>query len=178
MMLNSKVALITGGSSGIGLAIAERFLKEGAKVVISGRSKERCDAAQKQLEVIAAEAVDSATGDVSKWVDVQTMVEKTVNRFGRIDILVNNAGIYLEKRLEETTEEEWDQLININLKSVFLCSKAVYPYSPRWRWAVSTRPSATPWQWPRPTPSTPSNKPTSRTRLPARWASRSYLACP
>jgi NAD(P)-dependent dehydrogenase (short-subunit alcohol dehydrogenase family) len=127
MMLKNKVALITGGSSGIGMAIAERFLKEGAKVVIAGRSKERCDAAQKQLENIAA-AVFSATGDVSKWDDVQEMVEKTVERFGRIDILINNAGIYLEKRIEETTEDEWDQVININLKGVFLCSKAVYPH--------------------------------------------------
>jgi NAD(P)-dependent dehydrogenase (short-subunit alcohol dehydrogenase family) len=141
MMLNNKVALITGGSSGIGLAIAVRFIKEGAKVVITGRSKARCAAAQKYLETIdlettapesmAPDAVDSAIGDVSRWVDVQKMVEKTVSRFGKIDILVNNAGIYLEKRIEHTTEEEWDQLININLKSVFLCSKAVYPYFKR-----------------------------------------------
>ena len=128
MMLKNKVALITGGSSGIGMAIAERFLKEGAKVVITGRFKDRCYAAQKQLETISADAVDFATGDVSKWDDVQKIVEKTVNRFDRIDILVNNAGIYLEKRIEETTEDEWDQVININLKGVFLCCKAVYPH--------------------------------------------------
>ncbi len=128
MMLKNKVALITGGSSGIGLAIAERFLKEGAKIVITGRSKERCDTAQKQLKTIVADAVVSETGDVSKWDDVQKMVEKTVKQFGRIDILINNAGIYLEKRIEETAEEEWDQVININLKGVFLCSKAVYPH--------------------------------------------------
>jgi len=128
MMLKNKVALITGGSSGIGLAIAERFLKEGAKIVITGRSKEQCDAAQIQLKTIVANAVVSETGDVSKWDDVQKMVEKTVKQFGRIDILINNAGIYLEKRIEETTEEEWDQVININLKGVFLCSKAVYPH--------------------------------------------------
>lgn len=128
MMLKNKVALITGGSSGIGMAIAQRFLKEGAKIVITGRSKKRCDSARKQLDTIVADAVDSSTGDVSKWDDVEKMVEKTVRRFGRIDILINNAGIYLEKRLEETSEEEWDQLININLKGVFLCSKAVYPH--------------------------------------------------
>jgi len=127
-MLKNKVALITGGSSGIGMAIAQRFLKEGAKVVITGRSKERCDSALNQLNTIVEDAVDSATGDVSKWDDVEKMVEKTVKRFGRIDILINNAGIYLEKRIEETSEEEWDQVININLKGVFLCSKAVYPH--------------------------------------------------
>lgn len=75
MMLKNKVALITGGSSGIGMAIAQRFLKEGAKIVITGRSKERCDSAQKQLNTIVVDAVDSATGDVSKWDDVQKMVE-------------------------------------------------------------------------------------------------------
>ncbi len=128
MMLKNKIALITGGSSGIGMAIADRFLKEGARVVITGRSKERCDAVQRQLETIVPDAVDSAPGDVSKWDDVQKMVEKTVSRFGGIDILVNNAGVYLEKRLEETTEDEWNQVININLKGVFLCTKAVYPH--------------------------------------------------
>jgi NAD(P)-dependent dehydrogenase (short-subunit alcohol dehydrogenase family) len=128
MMLKNKVALITGGSSGIGKAIAERFIKEGAKVVITGRSKERCEAVQKQLDGIAADAVFYAVGDVSIWDDVQDAVETTVRRFGRIDILVNNAGIYLEKRIEDTTEDEWDRVININLKSVFLFSKAVYPY--------------------------------------------------
>jgi NAD(P)-dependent dehydrogenase (short-subunit alcohol dehydrogenase family) len=128
MMLKNKVALITGGSSGIGMAIAERFLKEGAKIVINGRSQERCDTAQKQLKIIDADAVFCTTGDVSKWDDVQKMVERTIKQFGRIDILINNAGIYLEKRIEETTEDEWDQVININLKGVFLCSKAVYPH--------------------------------------------------
>jgi NAD(P)-dependent dehydrogenase (short-subunit alcohol dehydrogenase family) len=128
MMLKNKVALITGGSSGIGMAIAELFLKEGAKIVINGRSQERCDTAQKQLKIIDADAVFCTTGDVSKWDDVQKMVERTIKQFGRIDILINNAGIYLEKRIEETTEDEWDQVININLKGVFLCSKAVYPH--------------------------------------------------
>jgi len=78
MMLKNKVALVTGGSSGIGLAIAERFLKEGAKVVITGRSKQRCDDALKHLESFGKDAVDSAAGDVSSWNDVQQMVENTV----------------------------------------------------------------------------------------------------
>ena len=129
MMLNNKVALVTGGSSGIGLAIVERFLKEGAKVVINGRSKKRCEEARNQFESSTTVAV--VPGDVSKWDDVQKMVETTIKHFGRIDILVNNAGIYLDKRLEETSEEEWDQIININLKGVFLCSKAVYPHFKR-----------------------------------------------
>jgi len=128
MMLKDKVALITGGSSGIGKAIAERFLQEGANVIIASRSKARCDSVVKQLETISNGSVDYAVGDVSVWHDVQKMAEKTVARFGRIDILINNAGIYLEKRLEETDEVEWDRIININLKGVFLCSKAAYPH--------------------------------------------------
>lgn len=128
MMLKDKISLITGGSSGIGFAIAERFLKEGAKVMINGRSKQKCEEAVKLLEIFGKGRIDFAEGDVSLSNDVQRMVEKTVHRFGKVDILVNNAGIYLEKRAEDTTEEEWDQVININLKGVFLCSKAVYPY--------------------------------------------------
>ena len=123
-----QLVIVTGGTRGIGAGITSAFLKEGAKIIITGRSKERCDTAQKLLKTIVADAVYSVTGDVSKWDDAQKMVKKTVKRFGRIDILINNSGIYLEKRIEETTEDEWDQVININLKGIFLCSKAVYPH--------------------------------------------------
>jgi len=123
-----KVVLITGGSSGIGKAIAKSFLTEGAKVMISGRSDARCSKAVGELKDIGKGEIDYIQGDVSKPSDAEKMVHETVEKYGRIDILVNNAGIYLEKRAEETTEEEWDQVIDINLKGVFLCSKAVYPH--------------------------------------------------
>lgn len=127
MMLKDKVALVTGGSSGIGEAIAERFLKEGAKVMISGRSNSRCENAVERLKKVQ-EQIAFVQGDVSKATDAQRMIDETVKQFGRIDILVNNAGIFIEKRAEDTTEEEWDQIIDIDLKGVFLCSKAAYPY--------------------------------------------------
>lgn len=128
MMLKGKVALITGGSSGIGIAVAERFLKEGAKVMISSRSKNRCEEAASRLRGVGKEDVSFVEGDVSKSSDAEKMVEAIVQKYGGIDILVNSAGIYLEKRAEETAEEEWDELVDINLKGVFLCSKAAYPY--------------------------------------------------
>jgi len=128
MMLKDKVALVTGGSSGIGLAIAERFLQEGAKVMIVSRSKQKCESTVENLKKKGQVHVAFVQGDVSKADDAQRMVDTTVKRFGQIDILVNNAGIYMEKRVENTTEEEWDQIIDINLKGVFLCSKAAYPY--------------------------------------------------
>jgi len=127
-MLKDKVALVTGGSSGIGMAIAERFLKEGAKVMLASRSKQRCVDAMKGLNKLGEGKVAFSTGDVSKEEEAERIVSETVDRFGRIDILVNNAGIYLEKRAEDTTEEEWDQILDINLKGIFLCSKAAYPH--------------------------------------------------
>jgi len=128
LMLKGKVALITGGSSGIGIAVAERFLREGAKVMITSRSKNRCEQAISRLKELGKENVSFTQGDVSNSSDAGKMVEAAVRQFGGIDILVNSAGIYLEKRAEETSEEEWDELVDINLKGVFLCSKAAYPY--------------------------------------------------
>jgi len=128
MRFSDKVVLVTGGSSGIGKAIAKRFLAEGGKVMISGRSEARCREAVGELKGIGNGEIDFVQGDVSKPSDAERMVHETVEKYGSIDILVNNAGVYLEKRAEETTEEEWDQVIDINLKGVFLCSKAAYPH--------------------------------------------------
>ena len=125
-MLKDKLALVTGGSSGIGFAIAERFLKEGAKVMIASRSRKRCESAVARLRKLGKGRVDFIPGDVSKANDAKRMVDQTVKRFGRIDILVNNAGIYLEKRAVDTTEAEWNHIIDTDLKGVFLCSKAAY----------------------------------------------------
>jgi len=127
-MLRDKVTLVTGGSSGIGFAIAERFAREGAKVMIASRSREKCEDAVKRLRKLGEDRIDYIAADVSKSSDSKLIVDRTVKRFGRLDILVNNAGVYLEKRAEDTTEQEWDSIIDINLKGVFLCSKAAYPY--------------------------------------------------
>jgi len=127
LMLKNKITLITGGTSGIGFGIAERFIREGAKVVVTSRSKKRCETTYKHLEKLGKGRIAFITGDVSKSSDAKRMISDTVKKFGRLDILVNSAGIYLEKRAEETTEEEWDQIIDIDLKGVWLTSKAAYP---------------------------------------------------
>lgn len=127
MMLKNKVALVTGGTSGIGYAVAHRYLKEGAKVVISGRTKKKCETVMRRLEKVGKGRVRYAYGDVSKSADAKKLIAETVKQFGRLDILVNSAGIYLEKRAEDTSEEEWNRIIDVDLKGVFLCSKYAYP---------------------------------------------------
>lgn len=132
MMLKGKTALVTGGTSGLGLAIAERFLKEGAKVVITGTTEKKCGLVTKRLEKIAGKSnVRYVYGDVSRAPDAKNFIDATVRTFKRIDILVNSAGIFLEKRAEDTTEEEWDRVIGVDLKGVFLCSKYAYPHFKR-----------------------------------------------
>ena len=129
MRFSGKVVLITGGTEGMGLATAELFLKEGAKVVITVRSPEKGARALKRLRRYGP--VVFVRGDVSKARDAKRMVDSTVRRFGRLDILFNNAGVYLEKKAEDTTEEEWDRVVGTNLKGTFLVSKYAVPHMKR-----------------------------------------------
>lgn len=129
--LAGKVAIVTGSSRGIGKAIAERFAGEGARLTINWT----------QGEKRAGEVVDGITGrggeaisvraDVSKSGDVRDLVRATVDHYGRVDILVNNAGVMVSKSVLETTEEEWDRTIDVNLKGAYLCSKEVVPIMQR-----------------------------------------------
>lgn len=125
MRFQGKVALITGSSRGIGKELAKGFAREGARVVLHGRDKERLGGAAKELEALGAECF-TVSGDVSSSEDVSKMVEEATERFGRIDILVNNAGVnpfILEA--EKIKEDGWDEVMKVNLKGVFLCSQAV-----------------------------------------------------
>jgi len=118
----------------MGFATAELFLREGAKVVITGRSKDKGDHAQAKLRKFGP--VLFVRGDVSKEPDAKRMVASTVKRFGRVDILFNNAGVYLEKLAEDTTEEEFDRVLDTNLKGTFLVTKHAIPYMRRQRSGV------------------------------------------
>src|SRR6266481_4661614 len=125
--LDGKVAIVTGASRGIGKAIAERFAAEGAKVTVNWVGKER--EAQGVVDSIKKAGGDalSMRADVSSSDDVKQLVRATVDRFGRVDILVNNAGVMFTKSVLETTEDEWDRTIDINLKGAYLCAKEVAP---------------------------------------------------
>jgi len=125
MRFKGKVALITGSSRGIGKELAKGFAREGAYIVLNGRDKERLADAKKELEALGTECL-ATSADISSSPDVSRMVAEATERFGRIDILVNNAGVnpfILEA--EKIEEEGWDEVMNVNLKGVFLCCRAV-----------------------------------------------------
>jgi 3-oxoacyl-[acyl-carrier protein] reductase len=125
--LEGKVAIVTGASRGIGRAIAERFSNDGARVVVNYVAGEaRAQAVVDGIVARGGEAI-AVRADVSRSADVRDLVAATLDRFGRIDILVNNAGVMVAKGVLETTEEEWDQTIDTNLKGPWLCSRAVAP---------------------------------------------------
>src|SRR5580700_5890324 len=126
MRLNDRVALITGGTSGIGEATALLFAKEGAEVTITGRNRERGAAVVQRIKDIGPEAV-FVHADVSEAGDCRRAVEETMEAFGRLDILFNNAGVFYPHTTLECSEKEWDEQIDTNLKGTFLMSKFVLP---------------------------------------------------
>ncbi len=121
--LQGKVALITGGTSGIGRDTAILFAKHGAKVVITGRRETEGNETIASVKAAGGEGI-FVKSDVSKSADVQSAVQKTVEKFGRLDLAFNNAGIEGSwKPIIEQTEEDWDTVIDINLKGTWLCLK-------------------------------------------------------
>ncbi len=126
MRLQGKVALISGGARGQGAAEAKLFAKEGAKVVFGDILDDEGRKTEAEIQEIGGEALYIHL-DVTKEEDWQNMVSETVNKFGKIDILVNNAGVVSWGILEDTTTEEWDRVMDINAKGVFLGTKAVIP---------------------------------------------------
>jgi NAD(P)-dependent dehydrogenase (short-subunit alcohol dehydrogenase family) len=126
MRLKDKVTIITGSGSGIGREIALTFAREGAKVVIAEIHVERAEETAKEVEKRGGESLVVET-DVKKSAGVDRMVVKTMDEFKKIDILVNNAGILLTGYVEHFSEEDWDMVLNANLKAYFLVTKRVVP---------------------------------------------------
>lgn len=125
MLLKDKVAVVTGGSRGIGYATVEAFLKEGAKVVLCASRKETADQALEQLKETLPDAeVEGIWPKLSAFVEVKAAFDQVVAKYGRIDILVNNAGMSDRIPFAQYTEETFDKVMDLNVKSVYNCSKA------------------------------------------------------
>jgi len=125
--LKGRVAIVTGGNGGIGLGMARGLAEAGARVVVAARNADKARLAVKELEGLGGEARFVAV-DVADEASVEAMVRATVDAFGALDILVNNAGTNIRKQPQEYSLAEWRQLIDTNLTSAFLCSRAAYPH--------------------------------------------------
>ena len=122
--LEGRVAIITGGSRGIGRAVAQCLAEDGASVVVSGLDATRLEAATKELEGFGAPVL-GVVADVARREDVERLVDQTKERFTRIDVLVNNAGITRDALLVRMKDEDWDRVLDVNLRGAFLMTRAV-----------------------------------------------------
>jgi 3-oxoacyl-[acyl-carrier protein] reductase len=122
--LAGRVAVVTGGTRGIGLAIARSLADDGASVVVSGRDPDRLERAAKELEELGTSAL-AVPADAAKREDADRLVEAAKERFGRIDVLVNNAGITRDQLLVRMKDDDWDTVMDTNLRGVFLMTRAV-----------------------------------------------------
>ena len=124
MLLKDKVTIVTGGARGIGRQIALLFAKEGSDVALCDVNAEVLAVTQKEIEALGRKAVTGIV-DVTKSDQVESFVQKTLDKFGKIDILINNAGITKDGLLVRMSESDWDAVIAVNLKGAFNCTKAV-----------------------------------------------------
>jgi 2-deoxy-D-gluconate 3-dehydrogenase len=125
--LTGKVAIVTGGNGGIGLGIAQGLAEAGAKIAIVGRNTEKAQLAAQWLQAQVGADTLVVTADVGQADQVERTAAETLNRFGRIDILFNNAGINIRRPPQDLTLADWQEVLNTNLTSAFILSKAVYP---------------------------------------------------
>lgn len=122
--LTGKVAIVTGATRGIGRGLAEGLAQAGANIVLVSRNGAECEQAAAEIAALGVKTL-AAPADLTKLADIQQLVAKTLEVFPVIDILVNNAGNALTRRAEEVTEEDWDHVVNLDLKGVFFCCQAV-----------------------------------------------------
>jgi len=123
MRLKDKTAIITGGGTGIGLATARAFCQEGAKIILFGRRKEKLE---KAVEKLGGSAI-FVQGDMTNNNDLDKLINKTLHNFKKIDILVNNAGLFNGSPLHEISDSQWDEIMDINIRSVFQLTRRVLP---------------------------------------------------
>ena len=132
MDLKDRVALITGAAQGIGKAIAILLARKGADIVVSDLNFEKAREVAKEIEDMGRRCLVSKT-NVADFTEAEVMIKKTIEEFGRIDILVNNAGIVKDSFLLRMKEENWDQVLNVNLKGTFNCTKAAVKFMAKQR---------------------------------------------
>lgn len=125
--LEGKVAIVTGGNGGIGFGIAKGLAAAGATIMVAARNQDKTAQAVTALQALGVQAMGFRT-DVQDEASVQAMVQATARAFGHVDVLVNNAGIGIRNAPQDYTLAEWQQVVNVNLTGVFLCSRAVYPH--------------------------------------------------
>jgi NAD(P)-dependent dehydrogenase (short-subunit alcohol dehydrogenase family) len=126
MRLKDKVSIVTGGGSGIGRATCHVFAREGARLAVADKRKDAAEAVREECAKLGAEAV-AIEVDVAKAADARRMVEETVRAFGRLDVLINNAGYGIAGSVLDTDEKSWDDLMAVNVRGVFLCTKFAIP---------------------------------------------------
>jgi 2-deoxy-D-gluconate 3-dehydrogenase len=125
--LKGKVAIVTGGNGGIGLGIARGLASVGASIAIAARNAQKTAKAAESIRADYGAKVLGLEVDVRRENQVESMAEKTLKAYGQIDVLVNNAGINIRKLPQDLSSAEYDEVLEVNLRSAFLCSKAVYP---------------------------------------------------
>jgi len=128
--LKGRVAIVTGGNGGIGLGMARGLAKAGARVVVAARNRDKSSAAVRELKALGSDAL-ALMVDVTDERSVDALAADTVQQCGRVDILVNNAGINIRKPAHELLLQQWQQVIDTNLTSAFVCSRAIYPHLKR-----------------------------------------------
>lgn len=122
--LDGRVAIVTGGGQGIGQGVALCLARAGARVVVNDTAQERIAQTVTAIEALGTQAL-GVQANVTQASEVERLVQETLSRFGKIDILVNNAGVVVVKSITEQTEADWDKVLNVNLKGVFLCCHRV-----------------------------------------------------